>query len=451
MQRDAPLNAPKSHDRPPSSRSIVIARLAVQAARFPRLSLEPPSFDALSPRDASFANALYTSVISRWLTLRAVVESQLDRPFRHVEPPVQAALLVGTAQLLLLSVPDHAAIHESVEWAKREVRRGAGGLVNAVLRRIADLREGTQPEWSGSRSELPLNSGGSLALSDPIFPDDELERLAVCTSHPLPLIERWHEAFGFEEARRLAWHDVLAPPVILNASHAAQPVEGATVHAHTDPGFLVFDGPQTALREMLAARDDVWVQDPASARPVGLITGEPRVIVDVCAGRGTKTRQLARRFPAAEIIASETDPARASALRSVFSRGGRVRVVAPSDLPEVAGKRVDLLVLDVPCSNTGVLARRAEARYRFSMKELDRLLRLQRGIVEQHMPLLNQDGSILYATCSLEREENEEQADWIARRHGLSVAAVERTMPASTPGDSPAQYRDGSFAALLVR
>lgn len=431
----------------------MVARLAIQAARFPRLSIEPPSFESLLPRDASFANALYTSVLSRWLTLRAVIESQLDRPFRHVEPPVQAALLAGTAQILLLSVPDHAAIHESVEWAKRRVRRGAGGLVNAVLRRVASLRNGQSPEWSGSRSELPLGSGGSILLSEPVFPESEPERLAICTSHPPLLIEHWLRALSFEEVRRLAWHNVLAPPVILNVSHAVRPVEvvGAAVQPHAVQGFLTFGGPQTALWEALAGRDDVWVQDPASARPVGLITGEPRVIVDACAGRGTKTRQLLHRFPNAEIIASDTDVGRAAALRSALGQSGCVRVVSPSDLADVAGGRTDLLVLDVPCSNSGVLARRPEARYRFSPKELDRLRRVQRRIVEQYLPLLNQDGSILYATCSLEREENEEQAEWIAREHGFRIAALDRAMPASTPGDSPAQYRDGSFAALLTR
>ena len=105
-------------------------------------------------------------------------------------------------------------------------------------------------------------------------------------------------------------------------------------------------------------------------------------------------------------------------------------------------------MLDVPCSNTGVLPRRVEAAHRMSPASMQSLVDLQRRIVEEHLPLLKPGGALLYATCSLEPEENERQVEWITARVGKVQPVIERHDPAGLPGDAPQAYRDGAFLAL---
>jgi 16S rRNA (cytosine967-C5)-methyltransferase len=174
----------------------------------------------------------------------------------------------------------------------------------------------------------------------------------------------------------------------------------------------------------------------------------PAIILDACAGRGTKTRQLAALHPQAEIVATDTDGHRLRALALAFEGHPRVKVTTPEGLRRVVGK-VDLLVLDVPCSNTGVLARRPEAKYRFNRARLDSVVRLQKEIVEDHRLMLAPEGSILYSTCSLEPSENDAQAAWAAGRTGRVVARQERHEPRGMPGEPDARYADGGFGALL--
>ncbi|MHC4211500.1 MAG: transcription antitermination factor NusB, partial [Planctomycetota bacterium] len=138
---------------PDSARYLVASRVAQRAERFPQLFPEQLRTGGLAGRDAALAHAIDQAVARRWLTLAAVLQAQLNRPWERLQPAVQSALLVGAAQLLLLErLPDHAVINESVAWVKRK-SPAAAGIVNAVLRRTADLR--------GQR----LDDRGSLPLS----------------------------------------------------------------------------------------------------------------------------------------------------------------------------------------------------------------------------------------------------------------------------------------------
>ncbi len=445
------------------ARDRAIRRIAKQVRRFPDLDLQPMALDDLSTRDAAFAHALEEIVLRRWLTIEFLLSSGASRPLDEIEPRVRAALMAGAAQLLFMDrVPDHAAINETVEWAKRAVRPGAGGFVNSILRRVSEMRadEPQRESWTDRRDELPLEDGGALALAGEILPEDSKQRLSIATSNPTSLLDLWERSMTLRDVRKLATHGLARPPIILNTAHLQRPLEPEALESrvlipHAAPGHHVFTGDRAGLIQLLDERDDLWVQDPASSlAAMSVVDLEPELVIDACAGRGTKTRQLASAFPEARIVATDIDPARQRDLASVFESHPQVEVILFRHLDEWAGQ-ADLILLDVPCSNTGVLARRVEARYRASEESTKGLVELQRQIVANSMrltagPAGSRRGRILYSTCSLDARENEEQAAWAARWHDLQLERENRRLPEGGPGQAPENYSDGAYAVLLA-
>lgn len=431
-------------------------RVTSRVRRFPDLDSAILEVDGLSPRDIALARAIDHAVSRRWLTLTAVLCSRVDQPWERLEPAVQAALLVGAAQLLFMDrLPDHAVVHEGVEWIKQR-RPKASGLVNAVLRRTAALRNEIVPAAPAGldrRDAVPLEDGRWWMLCEPVFSAEPAARLGELTSLPQPLVAHWSAAFGWNRCINLAMHGLVHPPIIVAGLTDDEAAMRDDLTPHTQPGFHIFTGDPDALGDLLAHDPAARVQDPTTAAAVNLLgrlPAPPRTIIDYCAGRGTKTRQLASMFPHAEVIATDTDEARLAVLRESCAGRPGIRVVSPGQIREMAG-RGDVLVLDVPCSNTGVLARRVEARYRFSKDSLKGLVNLQRQIVADALPLLADAGTVLYATCSIEPSENEGQAAWIRHWHRMTSIAEASRLPEGVPGDAPTGYIDGGFAALLTR
>jgi 16S rRNA (cytosine967-C5)-methyltransferase len=451
-----------------TARDLATTRIAHQTKRFPDLDLhaaDPRGAAELDARDAALASAIEHATLRRWLTLVAIIQTQLARPWEEVEPRLQAALLSGAAQLLLLDrLPDYAVIDEMVEWAKENVRAKAGGMVNAVLRKVAGLRgemrdnRGHDPA-SWTARDLPLHDGRVCEMKIDVFAENSLQRLSQQTSHPAQMLEHWLGLFGHEHMLRLAAHSVIQPPVILHGLRAQDASRDARLIAHTEEGFFVLDTQgQTSLADVLTQHRDAIVQDPAAAAPaaaVAALAAAPSLIIDACAGKGTKTRQLARLFPQAQIIATDIDHTRLMTLKTAFrDRPGdddRVRVVDHDRLMDYAG-RADLVVLDVPCSNTGVLARRVEAKYRFTRPSLRKLVDLQRQIVADALRLLQtRTGQLLYATCSIDPAENQQQSQWVTQWHPLLVHKDQARQPQGLPGEPLTQYSDGGYWALFAR
>lgn len=468
--RAAPRQSPPIESFPVSSmseqveprtldaRSRVHRHIAKQVRRFPDLLITGVDTRGLDSRDAAFARALDQTVIRRWLTLQRIASSQLTRPWETLEDPVKAALLLGTAQILFMDhVPNHAAINETVQRVRNETHNAASGLVNAVLRAVSRLLKGVldagdpAPAQCLQRRDLvPLADGRALILDGDVFSDDEVQRLVEQTSHGKDLVLHWIGAHGFERTRQLCLHDLVIPPITITASNPDS-IQGESLTPHRKPGFYTWRGAPGELGTFLKNHPEARVQDPGNAEPVAMTAGlAANLIVDYCAGRGTKTKQLAEVHPEARIIASDIEPFRQASLAETFSEHSQVEVVEHGDFAEAIG-RTNLLLLDVPCTNTGVLPRRPEAKYRFSKESLASLARIQRAIVRETEPLLAPSGAVVFATCSLEPAENERQVAELARKHGLSVQSSIQRFPEGLPGDDPSLIHDGSFHAILTR
>lgn len=438
--------------RPLGPRSAACRAVEAHARRFPDLLAQGPETAGLSPQDAALARAIYRAVMTRWTLLAALLERRLTGPWARQQPAVQAGLLVGAAQLMLLDhVPAHAAIDETVEAVKRRAGPKSAGLINAVLRRVAaDLSAERRETWTNARDEFPLSGGGAGVLAEAWLPEDEHQRLALVTGIAPWALARWASTLGPLEARRIAWHSLTEPPVVVRTAHASGPLPRGLA-PHRAPGSAVWVG-GAGLGEMLDESPGLWVQDASSSAAVEAVADlRPAVVVDMCSGTGTKTRQLRATFPDAVVVASDADRARVELLRRRFESDPGVVVEPLEELRERWLERGDLVVLDVPCTNSGVLARRPEARHRLSSAQLDRLAGVQRQIQADAIPLLAPRGAVLLSTCSIEPEENAGQAQWMARWHGFKASRQTEHRPEGGPGLDPAVYRDGAGAVLLTR
>jgi 16S rRNA (cytosine967-C5)-methyltransferase len=370
----------------------------------------------LSSRDHGLATELVMGVL-RWqsvLDRRLVAAS--SQKLERMDGEVLAALRLGVYQLHFLSrVPARAAIFESVELVKAARKRSAAPFVNAVLRTIA----GAGAENSLAEDVLAENILTKISNS----PDSIT--LAQNAAHPPWLVERWTEHYGLEAARQICTHDQTVPDTAIHLHDYQSENELAAAGVQLSPGRLlsaarrVLAGDVTGTRAYQEGR--VSIQDEAS-QLVALLAGRGETIIgrpivdgaigdsailDCCAAPGSKTALLARRNPRAKVFATELHPHRARLLQSL-SRLPNVHVVAADARQLPFSSAFDRILADVPCSGTGTLARNPEIKWRLKSADLDDLQARQVAILKSALAQLAIGGRLVYSTCSLEREENEE-------------------------------------------
>jgi 16S rRNA (cytosine967-C5)-methyltransferase len=350
----------------------------------------------LSSRDHGLATELVMGVL-RWQSLldqrlAAASSQKLER----LDGEVLAALRLGVYQLQFLSrVPARAAIFESVELVKAARKRSAAPFVNAVLRTIA----GAGAEDSVAEDVLSKISRSPDSIT-----------LAENAAHPMWLVERWIEHYGIETARQICTHDQTVPETAIHIHDDRSYGELAAAGVQLSPGRLlsaaqrVVSGDVTGTRAHQEGR--ISIQDEAS-QLVALLAGRGETILDCCAAPGNKTALLARRNPRAKVFATELHPHRARLLRNL-SRLPNVHVVAADARHLPFSYAFDRILADVPCSGTGTLARNPEIKWRLKSEDLHDLQSRQVAILKSTLAQLAIGGRLVYSTCSLEREENEQ-------------------------------------------
>ena len=356
--------------------------------------LHAPRYAKLSSADHGLTTELVMGVL-RWRSLLdARIAAHSSQKLARLDLEVLTALRLATYQLIFLDrVPGRAAVNESAELIKRARKRSAVPFVNAVLRKLA-----------GEKAERPETRMAGDAAA-----------LAAASAHPLWLVDRWVQAFRLDQARRICEYDQRAPVASLRISDPALErdlqAEGITL----GPGLLlasarrVISGDITQTKSFRSGR--VAIQDEAS-QLVALLVGRGSHILDCCAAPGGKTRVLAQQNPDATIIAAELHPQRARLLRKLVAETN-IHIIATDvrTLPLTA--RFDRVLVDVPCSGTGTLARNPEIKWRLRPREenggdLAELQRKQVEILQSAMQRVAPGGRLVYSTCSLEAEENEQ-------------------------------------------
>ena len=353
--------------------------------------------------DRAFVQDLVYTVIRRLRPLRKVLGSLVTK---WPKGELEALLYVGAAQVLYMDeVPDFAAVNETVEAAKCCDNKSIAKVVNGVLRNLIRRRA----ELEAQIAAAPL---------------EERE------SFPTELVRRWTARFGAENAAKLcAWHN--------------EPAE--TFLARKDGSFVELERGKKVTDVPGYAEGEFIVQDPGTALAVELVDAKPGdEILDACAAPGGKTIQLAWR--GAKVTACEVNPKRRRKLEENLRRVGvEVEVADALDSSRLQSNAFAKVLVDAPCSNTGVLRRRPDARWNWSVEKLEALVKLQAEILDQVAPLVAPGGTLVYSTCSNEPEENLDQVNALLARHpDFTLDATRESVPFKSG-------HDGAFAARLVR
>ncbi len=395
----------------------------------------------LPERDRALTRALVATVLRRLGSLRHLLGLFLDHGAPKEAPRVETALLLGAAQILLLDVPDHAAVDLAVRLtqADRHAARYAG-LVNAVLRRLA--REGAE----------------RLAGLD-----------AAVLDTPEWLMARWIATYGEATARAIAAANSREPALDLTVKSDPE-LWAARLGGRVLPTGtvrVITHGAITALPGF--AEGAWWVQDAAAALPVRLLGDVSGLrVADLCAAPGGKTAQLAA--AGARVTAVDRAPARLSRVRENLTRLSVQAELVSADVAEWTAEPFDAVLLDAPCSSTGTIRRHPDVPWLKSPADIAKLAALQHRLIERAAALTKPGGTLVYSTCSLEPEEGEHVvADLLAREPSMQrapIAAAEvfgcgefisndgdlRTLPCHFPdAESRLAGLDGFYAARLEK
>ena len=349
----------------------------------------------------------------------------------YLEPFIKGKVDIWVRWLLRLSlyqmhylskIPAHAAVNEAVEIAKRRGHKGIASLVNGVLRSI--LREGVR-----SLDEI----------------EDEVERLAVATSHPQWLVERWVKSYGFEKTR-----DMLEENNIPPAQTARVNVTKATVEEVLTT--LEREGVKAKRSEYVpeciyllsgqAARTGAFrnglitIQDESSMLPATVLNPLPGMkVLDMCAAPGGKTTHIAEKMNnEGSILATDLHPKKLDLIEENTARLGLTIVqTAPIDGRQAAdylkAEEYDAILVDAPCSGLGVMRRKPDIKYTKREEDLQSLQTIQLNILKNAVQLLKVGGKLVYSTCTVDKEENEGTVKAFLANHPEMEAVTLENLP----------------------
>jgi 16S rRNA (cytosine967-C5)-methyltransferase len=379
-------------------------------------------------------------------------------------------LWVALYQMLFLErIPQFAAVNEAVQQAHRWHHRRQAGMINGVLRTI--LRSLTPPQKGRppiSREAIPTGPDSYRVADKPVFPSpqgDPAGYLAAAYSLPHDLARRWIEQFGgLDGAIPIAMQADMRAPLIVRVNRlrtgmadmlAGLRAAGIDAQPHANGHSIVLVD-FFNVQDLQAFHEGlIQPQDP-TATAVGLAAAPlaGQKVLDFCAAPGTKTTHMAELMDnKGAIVALDVTPHKLAAISANCRRLG-IDIVTVRPAEEAGGLEpdsFDVVLADVPCTNTGVLARRAEARWRFSDSAMAGVLQTQRTLARAAAHFVRPGGRLVYSTCSIEPQECSAVAQWLVRNSPrLRLVREQLTLPAGVDMDS-ARWHDGGYYAVLQK
>ena len=399
----------------------------------------------LDPRDRGFTHELAYGVTRLRGRLDHLIAPHVRNGMESVDPTVLELLRAGAYQMLYMgSVPSYAAVSATVDHVREIVGPHPAGFVNAVLRKVG--------------------AAGAGVERFPVMEDDPVGFLTSWGSHPEWLVRRWLERWTGEEVMRLVDADNGAPETCLvplgqSVEEAIEVLERAGIDAEAvgqGTGCVRLDA-RSDVAAALAALPDAIVQDPAANLVVAYADVSPGTMVaDLCAAPGGKSLALSART--ADILAADRSESRIRMVRQHVRRTGRPVALVVADASHPPIRAAEVVLLDVPCTGTGTLARHPDARWRLSPESIDELARVQATLLAGAADAVAAGGLLVYSTCTLEAEENEDQVrSFLARRPDFALEATDAVPDVFRDDEGCLRVTpqhsgfDGAFAARLRR
>ncbi|MCL5279018.1 MAG: methyltransferase domain-containing protein [Planctomycetes bacterium] len=416
--------------------------------------------------------------------LDAVIAKFSGRQTARIDPPLLSILRIGVYELVYSpATPVYSVVNEAVRNVEDAGGKKQTGFVNAVLRQIERHITDRQIDLTQTdpRRTLVQSPQSGCQFDTDLLPDPATSLqlyLSTCFSLPSWLIGEWLEQFGPDQTRwiclacnRRPSLYVRANPLRTTAQDLVTQFEQAGVRAQAVPSTVGWAVPTTsatvtdaglptslikivgphAVTQLPGFAEGLFtVQDLSAARAVRILDPQPGwSILDLCSAPGTKTTQLAEATrDSARILATDINPERLDRVRENITRLGlaSVTIIPYAQLEQGQAESFDAILLDAPCSNTGVLARRVEARYRLRRKAVQELAATQKALLAKAAGLVKPGGRICYSTCSIQRQENQDVREFLTPNNRFELVREELTLPSAEPFD-----HDGSFVALLKR
>jgi 16S rRNA (cytosine967-C5)-methyltransferase len=385
-----------------------------------------------------------------------------DCPIERISAKVLNIIRIGVYELIYCpQIPEYAIVNEAVENAKAISGKKQTGFVNAILRETTRHLKDRQSDLAQANplTTLPQNPLTGCQFDIDILPDCKqhpADHLSKAFSLPEWLIQNWLNHFSFEETRQICFGSNRKPSVYLNPNplkiateQLAEKLRSYDVEYESVPDESMIKlknpGPVTDLPGFA---DGLFsIQDLTAAKPVKILNPQPNwKILDLCAAPGTKTIQLAQLTnDNAEIFATDIDSERLKKVTENINRLNlkSISIINYADL-EKCGK-FDCVLIDAPCSNTGVLAKRPEVRYRIKEKTIAQLTKTQHALLETAANLLKPSGTICYSTCSIEHNENGEMIkQFLSENKSFELKSEHLALPSAKDFD-----HDGGYTAVI--
>jgi 16S rRNA (cytosine967-C5)-methyltransferase len=402
--------------------------------------------------------------------LDTVITRFSGRPTARIAPPLLSFLRIGVYELVYHpTTPVYSIVNEAVSSAEKTGGKKQTGFINAVLRQVARhiLDRQVDPAQANPRQTLLQTPQTGCQFDTEILPDPAMSLqtyLSTCFSLPPWLVGEWLEAFGPDGTRQICLACNRRPslyvrvnPLRTTPQELLQRFEQAGVHAKPAsgdatqvPAMIRIASPHAVTQLPGFAEGLFTVQDLSASQAVRILDPQPGwSILDLCAAPGTKTTQLAEATrDSARITATDVNPERLDRVQENLARLGlqSVTIVPYAQLEQGQTALFDAILLDAPCSNTGVLARRVEARFRIRRKAVQEIAAMQKTLLAKAAGLVKPGGRICYSTCSIQRQENQDARDFLTESRRFALVHEELILPSAESFD-----HDGAYVALLTR
>lgn len=398
-----------------------------------------------------------------------VIAKFSGRPVQRIPEALLNIIRIGTYELVYSPfVEEYAIVNEAVENAKAFAGRKQAGFVNAVLRQITRHISNRQVPLTqaGAERSLPQTSITGCEFDTCFLPDHETcpaDYLSVVFSLPGWLVTDWLAEFGEESTRQICFASnrrtsiYLRPnPLRITAQGLADKLNNHNVEAEIVEGTMIkLKSPKAISNLPGFAEGEFTVQDITASQPVLLLDPQSDwTILDLCAAPGVKTTQLAEATgDSATIVATDIDSGRLEMVKENTTRLGvsSVEIVPYEKILNsefsIHKSKFDCILLDVPCSNTGVLTKRVEARYRVSPKAIQELVRTQGEMLRAAAVMVKPRGTICYSTCSIQKDENSDLVvDFLKESHAFTLEFERLVLPSAEGFD-----HDGGYTAIIAR